>query len=176
MRAARWLVVPLLAVPLGWVLFMSLGRDPSEIPSPLIGQPMPAFSGPGLDGQALSSTSLADGPIIINFWASWCIPACVDEHPVLMDAAARYADEVQLVGILYDDLPTDARDFLVRYGDGGWPHLIDESGAVALSFGVLGPPETFFVDAEGIVRAKHYGPQTTEDMERYLTLVLGEPR
>jgi cytochrome c biogenesis protein CcmG/thiol:disulfide interchange protein DsbE len=176
MRAARWLVIPLLVIPVGWVLFMGLGRDPAEIPSPLIGKPMPAFSGPSLDGQTLSSTTLAGAPMIVNFWASWCIPACVEEHPVLMDAAARYADEVQLVGVLYDDRPQDALDFLVRYGDGGWPHLIDESGAVALAFGVLGPPETFFVDAEGIVRAKHYGPLTTEDMERYLTLVLGEVR
>jgi cytochrome c biogenesis protein CcmG/thiol:disulfide interchange protein DsbE len=171
MRAARWLLVPLLAVPLGWVLFMGLGRDPAEIPSPLVGEPMPAFSGASLDGQTLNSTTLAGGPIIINFWASWCIPACVDEHPVLMDAAARYADEVQLVGILYDDLPTDARDFLVRYGDGGWPNLIDESGAVALAFGVLGPPETFFVDAEGIVRAKHYGPLTEATMAQNLALI-----
>jgi cytochrome c biogenesis protein CcmG/thiol:disulfide interchange protein DsbE len=176
MRAARWLLVPLLAIPLGWVLFTGLGRDPAFIPSPLIGKPMPAFSGPSLDGQTLSSTTLAGAPMIVNFWASWCIPACVDEHPVLMEAAARYADEVQLVGILYDDTPADAREFLVRYGDGGWPHLVDESGAVALAFGVFFPPETFFVDADGIVRAKHYGPLTTEDMDRYLTLVLGDAR
>jgi len=97
MRAARWLLVPLLAIPLGWVLFMGLGRDPAHIPSPLIGKPMPAFSGPSLDGPTLSSTTLAGAPMIVNFWASWCIPACVDEHPVLMEAAARYADEVQLV-------------------------------------------------------------------------------
>jgi len=171
MRAARWLLVPLLAIPIGWVLFAGLGRDPAEIPSPLIGKPMPAFSGPSLDGQTLSSTTLAGTPMIVNFWASWCIPACVDEHPVLMEAAARYADEVQLVGILYDDTLVDALDFLVRYGDGGWPHLIDESGAVALAFGVLGPPETFFVDANGIVRAKHYGPLTEATMAHNLALI-----
>ncbi|MGH2488548.1 MAG: redoxin family protein, partial [Candidatus Limnocylindria bacterium] len=145
MRAARWLLVPLLAIPLGWVLFTGLGRDPSEIPSPLVGKPMPAFSLPGLGGQALDSGQLAGTPTVINFWASWCIPACVDEHPVLMNLAARHADEVQLVGILYDDAPQDALEFLVRYGDGGWPQLDDASGSVALAFGVLGPPETFFV-------------------------------
>ncbi len=171
MRAARWLLVPLLAIPLGWVLFTGLGRDPSEIPSPLVGKPMPAFSGPSLDGQTLSSTTFAGAPIVVNFWASWCIPACVDEHPVLMDLAARYGDEVQLVGILYGDTPQDALEFLVRYGDGGWPHLIDESGAVALAFGVLGPPETFFVDAEGVVRAKHYGPLTEAALAEYLALI-----
>jgi cytochrome c biogenesis protein CcmG/thiol:disulfide interchange protein DsbE len=171
MRAARWLLIPLLVIPLGWVLFMGLGRDPAEIPSPLIGKPMPAFQLTTLDGDSLSSTDLAGRPAIINFWASWCIPACVDEHPVLMDAAARYADELLLVGILYDDTPRDALDFLVRYGDGGWPHIDDASGELALAFGVLGPPETFFVDADGIVRAKHYGPLTDESMARNLALI-----
>jgi len=171
MRAARWLLIPLLVIPLGWVLFMGLGRDPAEIPSPLIGKPMPAFQLTTLDGDSLSSTDLAGRPAVINFWASWCIPACVDEHPVLMDAAARFAQEVQLVGILYDDTPQDALDFLVRYGDGGWPHIDDASGELALAFGVLGPPETFFVDADGIVRAKHYGPLTDESMARNLALI-----
>jgi cytochrome c biogenesis protein CcmG/thiol:disulfide interchange protein DsbE len=171
MRAARWLLVPLLAIPLGWVLFMGLGRDPSEIPSPLVGRPMPAFSLSALDGQNLDSTRLAGTPLVINFWASWCIPACVEEHPVLMDLAARHGDEVQLIGILYDDTPQDAFEFLVRYGDGGWPQLDDPSGSVGLAFGVLGPPETFFVDAEGIVRAKHYGPLTPGALSRNLALI-----
>jgi cytochrome c biogenesis protein CcmG/thiol:disulfide interchange protein DsbE len=171
MRAARWLLVPLLAIPLGWVLFTGLGRDPAEIPSPLIGKPMPSFVLTTLDGQPLRADDLIGRPAVINFWASWCIPACVDEHPVLMDLGARDADQVQLVGILYDDTPQDALEFLVRYGDGGWPQLDDPSGLVALAFGVLGPPETFFVDADGVVRAKHYGPLTDEAMARNLALI-----
>ncbi|MEK6191107.1 MAG: redoxin family protein [Chloroflexota bacterium] len=171
MRAARWLLVPLLAIPLGWVLFTGLGRDPAEIPSPLIGKPMPSFVLTTLDGQSLSADDLVGRPAVLNFWASWCIPACVDEHPVLMDLGARDPDQVQLVGILYDDTPQDALEFLVRYGDGGWPQLDDPSGSVALAFGVLGPPETFFVDADGIVRAKHYGPLTEATMARNLALI-----
>jgi cytochrome c biogenesis protein CcmG/thiol:disulfide interchange protein DsbE len=107
----------------------------------------------------------------VNFWASWCIPACVDEHPVLMDTQDRYGEDLRLVGILYGDNPADAREFLVRYGDGGWSNADDPSGAVALAYGVLGPPETFFVDGEGIVRAKHFGPLTAEDVARYLPLI-----
>jgi cytochrome c biogenesis protein CcmG, thiol:disulfide interchange protein DsbE len=170
-RAARWLLVPLLAIPVGWVLFSGLGRDPSEIPSPLIGEPMPAFSLTTLDGRTLGSAELSGAPVVVNFWASWCIPACVEEHPVLMDLAARYGDQVLIVGILYDDTPQDALEFLVRYGDGGWPQLDDPSGSVGLAFGVLGPPETFFVDAAGIVRAKHYGPLTEASMARNLALI-----
>ncbi len=75
MRYARWLLVPVLAVPLAWILFTGLGRDPSEIPSPLIGEPMPDFELTTLDGEALISADLAGRPVIINFWASWCIPA-----------------------------------------------------------------------------------------------------
>lgn len=171
MRAARWLIVPLLAIPLGWVLFTGLGRDPSEIPSPFVGKPMPAFSLPAIDGQAFDSSQLAGTPAVINFWASWCIPQCVDEHPVLMDLAAQYGDRVQLVGILFDNEPQDALEFLVRYGDGGWPNLDDDSGSVGLAFGVLAPPETFFVDADGIVRAKHYGPLTEDALREYLALI-----
>lgn len=171
MRAARWLLIPLLVIPLGWILFIGLGRDPSEIPSPLIGKPMPAFELATLDGERFSTADLAGRPAVINFWASWCIPACVDEHPVLLDTAARFGDQVQLVGVLYDDTPADAREFLARYGDGGWPQADDASGSVALAYGVLGPPETFFVDADGIVRAKHYGPLTEAAMAEYLALI-----
>lgn len=171
MRAARWLLIPVLAVPLAWILFTGLGRDPSEIPSPLIGEPMPPFELVALDGTTVSSSSLAGTPMVVNFWASWCIPACVDEHPVLLETADRYGDQVQLVGILYDDDPADARQFLVRYGDGGWPNGDDPMGAVALAYGVLGPPETFFVDAEGVVRAKHFGPLTEADMAENLELI-----
>jgi cytochrome c biogenesis protein CcmG/thiol:disulfide interchange protein DsbE len=171
MGRARWLLLPVLAVPLAWILFTGLGRDPSEIPSPLIGQPLPAFSLATLDGGTISTDDLAGRPAIVNFWASWCIPACVDEHPVLLDTQAAFDDQVALVGILYNDEPADAREFLVRYGDGGWPNGIDETGGVALMFGVLGPPETFFVDADGVVVAKHYGPLTEDDMARYLGLI-----
>jgi cytochrome c biogenesis protein CcmG/thiol:disulfide interchange protein DsbE len=175
MRAARWLLLPVLAIPLAWILFTGLGRDPSEIPSPLVGEPMPAFELVTLDGTVFASSSLAGRPAVINFWASWCIPQCVVEHPVLLDTAERHADDVQIVGILYNNDPADARAFLVRYGDGGWPNVDDATGAVALDFGVLAPPETFFVDAAGIVRSKHYGPLTDADMAAGLELIGVEP-
>ena len=171
MRAARWLLVPLLAVPLGLVLFSGLGRDPSEIPSALIGKPTPAFSLTTLDGDPISSADLAGRPAVINFWGSYCIPACVEEHPVLIGLNDRYGDQLRLVGILYNDTPADALDFLATYGDGGWPQADDPTGEVALAYGVLGPPETFFIDADGIVRAKHYGPLTTDDLADYLPLI-----
>ena len=168
LRGLRWLAVPILIVPLGWLLFTGLGNDPRTIPSPLVGKPLPAFSGTTLDGTTFSSAELAGRPAVVNVWASWCIPACVDEHPVLLAAAADHAGQLAVVGILYQDTADDARGFLARYGDGGWPNVLDASGRIAIDLGVTGPPETFFVDGTGIVRARHVGPLTAEEMAEQL--------
>jgi cytochrome c biogenesis protein CcmG/thiol:disulfide interchange protein DsbE len=160
MRHLRWLLVPVIVLPLGWLLFTGFGRDPREIASPLIGHPAPGWSLETLDGEALSSDDLVGRPYVVNFWASWCIPACVDEHPVLAAAQADHGAALTIVGILYQDTATDARAFLARYGDPGYASLLDETGAVAVDFGVTGPPESFFVDADGIVRDKQFGPLT----------------
>lgn len=168
-RSLRWLLLPVVLIPLGLLLFTGLGRDPREIPSPLIGQPLPAFSATTLTGETFASEQLAGRPAVVNVWASWCIPACVDEHPVLLAAAARHAGELQLVGVLYQDTAEGARSFLARYGDGGWPNLLDPSGRIVIDLGVTGPPETFFVDAEGIVRARVVGPLTEAEMRAQLT-------
>jgi cytochrome c biogenesis protein CcmG, thiol:disulfide interchange protein DsbE len=155
----RWVIVPVVVVPLTAVLFVGFGRDPSAIPSPLIGKPMPAFTLTALDGSSVSSADLTGRPLIVNFWASWCGP-CVQEHPILLDTARRYGDRVAIVGILYDDTASGAAGFLGRYGEGGWKDLLDPGGGTAVSFGVSGPPETFFVDAAGVVRGKQFGPVT----------------
>jgi cytochrome c biogenesis protein CcmG, thiol:disulfide interchange protein DsbE len=160
-RRLRWLIVPVVVVPLVAVLFVGFGHDPSIIPSPLIGRPMPGFALTGLDGTTVSSADLAGKPLVVNFWASWC-PPCADEHPVLLDMAQRYGDRVTVVGILYNDDAEGAARFLARYGDGGWFDLLDPSGATAVDFGVTGPPETFFVDAAGVVRGKQIGPVTSD--------------
>ena len=169
MRTLRWLLVPILVIPVGWLLFTGFGRDPRELASPLIGQPAPAWSLTTLDGETLSSDQLAGQPYLVNFCASWCGPACVDEHPVL--AAAHQDDDVAVVGVLYQDSPADAEAFLSRLGDAGYPHLVDEDGGLAIDFGVTGPPETFFVDADGIVRSRQWGPLTGATMDDRLASI-----
>ena len=171
MRRLRWILVPLLVVPLGWLLLTGFERDPRVIASPLVGRPAPAWSLETLDGERLSADDLAGRPYVVNFWASWCIPACVDEHPVLASAHERHGDELAVVGVLYQDSPSDAEQFLARYGDAGYPHLLDEDGSLAIDFGVTGPPETFFVDADGIVRARQWGPLTAESMAEHLASI-----
>jgi cytochrome c biogenesis protein CcmG, thiol:disulfide interchange protein DsbE len=172
MRHIRWLLVPLLVVPVGWVLLSGFGRDPREVSSPLIGRDAPSWTLTSLDGETLSSDDLAGRPYVVNFWASYCIPACVDEHPVLADAHQQYGDEVAIVGVLVNDEAADANGFLARYGDAGYPHLVDPGGRLAIEFGVTGPPETYFVDADGILRDKQFGPLTRALMAERLATIL----
>jgi len=162
-----WLALPVVLVPLGWLLFAGLGRDPREIPSPLIGHPLPTLEAMTLDGDAFASASVAGHPIVVNIWASWCTP-CIDEHAVLLDAADAHP-ELHVVGVIYQDTADGARRFLARYGDGGWPNLLDDNGRIAIDLGVTGPPETVFVDARGIVRARHIGPLTADVMATLLS-------
>lgn len=167
-KLLRWLALPFVVVPIGWLLFTGLGSDPRVIPSPLVGKPMPAFAGATLDGGQFSSADLAGRPAVINFWASYCIPACVDEHPVLLDLAAEHGDELQMVGVLVNDTPEGARGFLDRFGQITWPTVVNADLRISIDYGVTGPPETFFVDAGGIVVARHWGPLTSDEVARQL--------
>lgn len=169
-KLLRWLAVPLVVVPLAWLLFTGLGRDPRDIPSPLIGKPLPAFAGTTLQGAPFSSDALAGRVTVVNVWASWC-PPCIEEHPLLLDLATRHAADVSIVGIVYQDTPDAARNFLDRYGNGGWPNVLDPTGKIAVDLGVTGPPETFFVGADGIVRARHVGPLTAQVIAAELTVL-----
>jgi cytochrome c biogenesis protein CcmG/thiol:disulfide interchange protein DsbE len=170
----RWLAVPILVLPIGWLLFTGLGRDPRLIPSPLLGKPLPALTGTTLDGTPWSSATLAGKPALINVWASWCRP-CVAEHPLLLDAARQHAGELQVVGVLYQDTADGAAAFLAHYGDGGWPDVDDASGRIAVSLGVTGPPETFFVDPKGVVRYRHVGPLSPEVLSEQLAALGLQP-
>jgi cytochrome c biogenesis protein CcmG/thiol:disulfide interchange protein DsbE len=165
-RILRWLLVPVVVVPLAWLLVASLGRA-----VPRVGDPAPAFSLSTIDGEQVSSTELAGKPYVLNFWASWCVPACVDEHPVLIEAQRRYGDDVTILGVLYRDSPAGARAFLERYGDGGWQHLSDPGERLAGEWGVLGPPESFLVDADGRVAARWIGPLTAADLDAFMAPV-----
>lgn len=148
------------AVLAGLVVLFAIGlqRDPSKIPSPLIGKPAPAFDLPTPDGGRLDNARLGGAPVLVNFWASWCTP-CLQEHPLLMELSRN---GVKIVGINYKDDPEAARQWLARHGNPFQQIAQDRDGRVGLDWGVYGVPETFALDAGGTIRHKHIGPLTRE--------------
>jgi len=165
MRRARWLIVPLVAIPLAWILFIGLGRDPSEIPSPLIGQPMPSFDLQTLDGGRLSSSDLTGRPVVVNFWGPSCVP-CRDEFPLFKQALSIHAaDGIAVVGVLFQDPAEPARDFVAELG-ATWPTVLDPDRTVAGQYRVVARPQTYFVDRDGILRSIQIGEVTEADFER----------
>ncbi len=144
---------------LGFGIWWSSTHDLREVPSPLIGKAAPTFTLPLLDDPAktVGSRDLAGQPYLLNVFASWCF-ACRDEHPILMAEGKRLG--IKLVGFNYKDEPADAKRWLAQYGDPYDVVIADYPGNVAIDFGVTGAPETFLVDAQGVVRYKYISPIT----------------
>ncbi|HYN63089.1 MAG TPA: TlpA disulfide reductase family protein, partial [Candidatus Limnocylindrales bacterium] len=168
----RWLVVAAL-LPLvllaAWGALM-LGRSAAPAGA-RVGQPAPDFALADLQGNPLRLSDLRGRPVIVNFWASWCGP-CVEEFPLLQTAATRHrADGLAVVGIVYRDNSEAARAFMTRLG-ATWPAAMDAGDQVAESFGIYGPPETFFIDRNGVVRGRQIGQLTAADLDRQLALAL----
>lgn len=147
-----------------------MGTDPTIVRSPLIGKPAPAFELPGVDGEVVRSSDFAGRPYVVNFWATWCV-ACRREHPYLMSFYERWSPQgVGMVGIVYNDAIGKVRDFRAEMKmAGSYPDAMDPGGRTALDFGVYGVPETFVVDASGIVVAKLIGEATPGSLDRILT-------
>ncbi len=135
------------------------GRD--ALPSPLIGKPAPEFDLPLLHQpeQRFTLAELRGEPFVMNVWGSWC-PECRVEHPVI----ARFAltKRVRFIGYNLKDPREDALRWLEQYGNPYLMVVVDESGRTAIDFGIYGAPETFLVDADGIIRWKHVGVVTDE--------------
>jgi cytochrome c biogenesis protein CcmG, thiol:disulfide interchange protein DsbE len=155
-------VLPL-ALLAALLVFLGAGLklDPHEVPSPLIDKPAPAFVLPRLDDgtQTIASAQLIGKPWVLNVWASWCAP-CREEHPLVKAIAARGLAPVYSLN--YKDEPAAARQWLAMLGNPYQATLMDRDGRVGIDFGVYAVPETFVIDARGIVRMKHIGPLTPE--------------
>ena len=166
MRRLVYILPVLLFVVVAGYFFLGLQRDPSLLPSALIDKPSPAFALPGLGTKpGIASADLSGKVVLVNFFASWCVP-CRVEHPLLM----RLAEEgkVTLWGIDYKDKPEDATRLLAQLGDPYGRIGVDESGRTAIDFGVYGVPETYVVDKEGRIRYRQVGPISPETWDRVL--------
>jgi cytochrome c biogenesis protein CcmG/thiol:disulfide interchange protein DsbE len=173
-RALRW-AIPLAVVPVLVLLAYGFRTDPREIPSPLVGKPAALFTLTTFDGQPISLEALRGRVVVVNFWASWCIPACYDEAPSLERAWQAYRDRgVMLVGVNIQDKEEPAKQFLARFGH-SFPNAPDPVGRVSVDYGVYGVPETFFIDRKGRVRYKQVGAVTDEIMRVQIDKLLGEP-
>ncbi len=151
-----------LTLTFGWAL--NSNRNPSEIPSALIGKPVPQFALPAVEGRALplSSGDLGDEVSLVNVFASWCV-ACREEHPVFMQIKA--ANLVPIHGLNYKDRPDDAAKWLDTMGDPYTRTGADLNGRVAIDWGVYGVPETFVITKDGHIAHKHIGAVTPKDLE-----------
>jgi cytochrome c biogenesis protein CcmG/thiol:disulfide interchange protein DsbE len=149
----------------GFGIWWNTRHDQHEIVSPLIDKPAPAFALPvlGEPARTVDKASLLGKPYFLNVFASWCIE-CVHEHPMLMTDMKQLG--LPLVGFNYKDDPEAATSWLAEHGNPFDVIVADRDGRVGIDFGVYAAPETFLVDAKGVIRYKRIGPITPDVIEK----------
>lgn len=159
-----FVAVAIVVVVFGVIFSTRFGEDPSLVESPLIGTQMREVTVPLLETDGVVALHEGRGDIlVINFWASWCLP-CRSEHPALVSTAAEFAEvDVRFIGVLSQDSQRAGIGFLDELGRGEpFTYAWDNRSRAALAFGTLGLPETFFVDRDGVIAAKITGPVTRD--------------
>lgn len=148
---------------------LNIDRDPQFVPSVLLNKPVPEFALPPIEGLSqpgFDTASLKGQVSVVNVFASWCIP-CRSEHPLLVKLGASQ-DDILLVGLNQKDTPENARSFLSELGNPYDAIGADANGRVSIEWGVYGVPETFVVNADGIITYKHTGPISEKSYESSL--------
>ncbi len=165
-------LIPLASVPLIILLAYGFRTDPKTIPSPLLRQSAPGFRVAVYDGDELSLERLKGKPVVLNFWASWCYPACYEEAPLLESTWRQYKDQgLVMVGVDIQDKEANAREFMRRFSF-TFPNGPDPGSKISIDYGVYGVPETFFIDREGRIIYKHVGALAPELMEAQVQALL----
>jgi len=173
---SRWvrLVIPAAVVPVLLLLAYGFWTNPREIPSPLLGKPAAAFALASFTGAPFNLEHYRGRVVMLNFWASWCRPACYEEAPTLERVWQAYKDKgVVVLGVDVQDSDEAARKFLAQFGH-SFPNAPDPGGRVAIDYGVYGVPETFFIDRQGRVRFKQVGALTDDIARKQLDKLLAE--
>jgi cytochrome c biogenesis protein CcmG/thiol:disulfide interchange protein DsbE len=161
----RPILLALLVAALTTLVVLLVVRSPATGQRAGVGEPAPPIVGTTLDGAGFDLAALRGRPVIVNFWGPSCVP-CRDEFPLLADKlTAHDADGLQIVGVLTDDPPEPAREFVAEYG-AGWPTVIDPDRALKAAYRVAARPQTYFVDGDGIIRSIQVGELTDADFER----------
>ena len=177
----RFLIPLALFMVLAVFLALGLNRNPSEVPSPLVGKPAPMFTLPRLDADpqapagtqnaSFSPKDMAGKVWLLNVWASWCV-SCRQEHPVLVDFAKL--NVAPLIGLDYKDQRADAKGWLAKFGDPYTLSVVDADGRVGIDYGVYGVPETYVIDKAGTIRFKQIGPVTSEVLQKKILPLIKE--
>lgn len=160
-----------IAVLVALMVVVLATRDPSTeraSQSPLIGRVAPATAGTTLDGEQVSIDDHRGQWVVVNFFASWCVP-CQDEHPQLnaFDVAHRAAGDAVLIGVTFDNRTEDARAFFDRNG-GEWPVIDDPENAIGVAYGVAQVPETFVIAPNGVVVQRYAGAITRAELDELI--------
>ncbi|MGJ0516788.1 MAG: DsbE family thiol:disulfide interchange protein [Methylomicrobium sp.] len=169
----KYLIPLVIFIVMGVFLAIGLKLNPTEIPSPFIGKPAPAFSAATLDNpqQQLTPADLQGKVWLFNVWASWCT-SCRAEHPVLNEMAKQKA--APIIGLNYKDAREDALNWLNRLGNPYNVSIVDPEGRIGIDWGVYGVPETFVIDKKGVIRHKHTGPVTPETVQQTLSPLIAK--
>jgi cytochrome c biogenesis protein CcmG/thiol:disulfide interchange protein DsbE len=162
------------ALPVLALLAYGFRVNHRDIPSPLVDRPAALFVLTSYAGGPMSLEAHRGRVVVVNFWASWCVPACYDEAPVLERNWRAYRERgVMVLGVDIQDKPDAARKFIDQFSL-SFPNALDPTGKVSIDYGVYGVPETFFIDARGRIRAKHVGAVTDEIFRREVDRLLAE--
>lgn len=170
------LFLPLIIVfGLGVVLFAGIGKDTTTLESALIGKPVPSFSLADLHspGRLISNDVFKGKVQLLNVWGTWC-PSCRDEHPDLLRLAKQKG--VSIIGLNYKDNRDEALTWLSHLGDPYSTSIYDPKGTLGFDLGVYGAPETFVIDASGVVRYRHVGVVNQKVWEETLLPVINEAK
>ncbi|MEQ9620129.1 MAG: TlpA disulfide reductase family protein [Deltaproteobacteria bacterium] len=158
------LIILTILILLGFALFGN--REAIKV-SPLVGKKAPEFTLKLFDGEKLTLSELEGKTVLLNFWASWCMP-CKQEALALEKSWQKYKDDnVVFIGVNVWDDTSNARSYMKKYG-GEYPHGIDPAEEIQVDYGIGGVPETFFIDASGNIIDKYNGPLTTEIIDYFI--------
>jgi len=172
---AAGIILAAFALYLWWTGRTLTLLDPNQISlagrsaDPLVGEPAPDFALPSLEGPTLQLSQFRGGPVVVNYWATWCEP-CKAEMPLLQRRYEKYSPELVVLGVDAGEDPATVSRFVDDL-ELTFPILLDYDYVVESSFRIMAYPATIFIDSDGIIQARHIGQLNGRLLDAYLELI-----